>query len=251
LIDIIIRNKASLFVSAVGVPPKWVVEKLHAAGIPVMNMVGHPKHVAKALAQGVDIICAQGGEGGGHTGDTPFSILIPACVDICKGAKSPLTGEPVVVVAAGGIADGRGLAAALSYGASGVWVGTRFVASEEAGAPPMHKELVLSAGYDDVARTLLYSGRPMSVRKTPYVAEWEGSRRNEIDQLVAQGKIPYEVDVQAHPEKSPQARMWLMGKVAASINDIKPAKAIVDELVTTAAKTLRNASNLVNPKVKL
>ena len=63
---------------------------------------------------GVDVICAQGGEGGGHTGDTAFSILIPAVVDLCKNAKSPLTGEPVVVVAAGGIADGRGLAAALS-----------------------------------------------------------------------------------------------------------------------------------------
>jgi NAD(P)H-dependent flavin oxidoreductase YrpB (nitropropane dioxygenase family) len=58
------------------------------------------------------------------------------------------------------------------YGASGVWVGTRFVASEEAGAPPKHKELVLSAGYDDIVRTLIYSGRPMSVRKTPYVASW-------------------------------------------------------------------------------
>ena len=58
------------------------------------------------------------------------------------------------------------------YGASGVWVGTRFVASEEAGAPPKHKELVLSAGYDDTVRTLIYSGRPMNVRKTPYVADW-------------------------------------------------------------------------------
>ena len=121
---------------------------------------------------GVDIIGAQGGEGGGHTGDTPFSILIPAVVDLCKGATSPLTGQPVAVVAAGGIADGRGLAAALSYGASGVWVGTRFVASEEAGAPPIHKQLVVSAGYDDTVRTLLYSGRPMSVRKTDYVRDW-------------------------------------------------------------------------------
>jgi len=69
---------------------------------------------ASNLRLGVDIICAQGGEGGGHTGETPFSILIPATVDLCRNAKSPLTGEPVIVVAAGGIADGRGLAAALS-----------------------------------------------------------------------------------------------------------------------------------------
>ena len=77
-----------------------------------------------------------------------------------------------MVIAAGGIADGRGLAAALSYGAAGVWVGTRFVASEEAGTPPKHKELVVTACYDDTVRTLIYSGRPMSVRKTPYVAAW-------------------------------------------------------------------------------
>lgn len=147
LIDVIIEEKASLFVCAVGVPPKEVVDKLHKAGIPVMNMVGHPKHVANALKQGVDIICAQAGEGGGHTGDTPFSILIPACLDALKGAKSPLTGGPVPLVAAGAIYDGRGLAAALAYGAQGVWVGTRFVASVEAGAPKAHKDAVLSAGH--------------------------------------------------------------------------------------------------------
>ena len=135
-------------------------------------MVGHPKHVARALDAGVDLICAQGGEGGGHTGDVPSSILIPACVDACKGRKSPLTGGPVYVVGAGAVYDGRGLAANLMWGAEAVWVGTRFVASEEAGAPKIHKELVLSAGYDDISRTLIYSGRPMHVRKTPYVASW-------------------------------------------------------------------------------
>lgn len=77
LVDIIIEEGASLFVSAVGVPPRWVVEKFHKAGIAVMNMIGSPKHAEKALAVGVDIICAQGHEGGGHTGNIPTSILIP------------------------------------------------------------------------------------------------------------------------------------------------------------------------------
>merc|ERR1712187_828410 len=111
------------------------VDKLPAAGIPVMNMIGHPKHVAKALAAGVDIICAQGGEGGGHTGEVATSILIPMVVDLVQGKTSPLTGKQVPVVAAGGIYDARGLAMALSLGADGVWVGTRFVASVEGGAP--------------------------------------------------------------------------------------------------------------------
>lgn len=103
-------------------------------------MVGHPKHVHKALEQGVDIICAQGGEGGGHTGDTPASILIPACVDAVKGRKSPLTGKDVIVIGAGAVYNGRSLAANLMWGAEGVWVGTRFVASVEAGAPKAHKD---------------------------------------------------------------------------------------------------------------
>ncbi|TFK25078.1 2-nitropropane dioxygenase [Coprinopsis marcescibilis] len=251
LIDVIIQGGASLFVCAVGVPPTWAVEKLHAAGIPVMNMIGHVKHVPKALAQGVDIICAQGGEGGGHTGDTPFSILIPAVVDLCKGKKSPLTGEEILVVAAGGIADGRGLAASLAYGASGVWVGTRFVASVEAGAPKKHKELLLNAGHDDVVRTLIFSGRPMSVRKTEYVAEWETKRRGEIEALIAQGEVPHEVEMKVRPERSLEGRQWLMGKVAGSINDVKPAREIVDELVNTAANTLSAAQSLKVPRAKL
>merc|ERR1719399_2571327 len=81
LVDIIIEEKAALFICAVGVPPQWVVDKFHGAGIPVMNMIGAVKHVEKALGAGVDIICAQGGEAGGHTGDIATSVLIPKVVD--------------------------------------------------------------------------------------------------------------------------------------------------------------------------
>ncbi|KAG9848496.1 2-nitropropane dioxygenase, partial [Aureobasidium melanogenum] len=133
LIDVVIEEGAKLFISAVGVPPKRVIDRLHENGILVMNMVGHPKHAVKALEAGVDCVCAQGGEGGGHTGDIPGNILIPAVVDTASKYKSPLTGEPALVVAAGGIYNGRSLAAALMQGAAGVWVGTRFVASVEAG----------------------------------------------------------------------------------------------------------------------
>ena len=108
-----------------------------------MQMVGHPKHVTKALDVGCDLICAQAGEGGGHTGDIPATLLIPACVDACKGRKSPLTGGPVYVIGAGAVYDGRGLAANLMWGAEAVWVGTRFVAAVEAGAPKAHKDAIL------------------------------------------------------------------------------------------------------------
>ncbi|RSH94434.1 hypothetical protein EHS25_004237 [Saitozyma podzolica] len=239
LINVIIEEKAKLFVCAVGVPPTEVVEKLHKAGILVMNMVGHPKHVTKALDVGVDIICAQGGEGGGHTGTTATSILIPACVDICKKRTSPLTGKPVPVIAAGGIYDGRGLAASLMWGAQGVWVGTRFVASTEAAAPKKHKELILSAGHGDAGTTLIYTGRPLRVRQTDYVKSWN-SRQDEIRELTSKGTLPVDVDLKAHPEKSMESRPWLMGDVSALIDDVKPAKAIIDDMVSEAKNCLES-----------
>lgn len=94
------------------------------------NMIGHPKHVKKCLDLGADLICAQGGEGGGHTGDTPTSVLIPAVKQLCEGKTSPMTGKPVQVVAAGGIFNGQSLASVMALGATAVWVGTRFVLSE-------------------------------------------------------------------------------------------------------------------------
>ncbi|CAD6576843.1 MAG: hypothetical protein TREMPRED_001783 [Tremellales sp. Tagirdzhanova-0007] len=245
LISVIIEEKAKLFVCAVGVPPKEIVERLHQAGILCMNMVGHPKHVPKALDVGMDLICCQGGEGGGHTGRIATSILIPACVDICKGRVSALTGQPVLVIAAGGIYDGRGLAASLMFGAQGVWVGTRFVASTEAAAPKKHKELILSADHGDADTTLIYTGRPLRVRQTDYVKSWR-SRENEVRELTSQGKIPHDLELEKHPERSMEGRMWLMGDVSALIHDVKPAKRIIDEMMTEAKTQIDNGFGMLS-----
>ncbi|KAI0272563.1 2-nitropropane dioxygenase [Gloeopeniophorella convolvens] len=251
LIDVIIEEGARLFVCAIGVPPKEVVEKLHKAGILIMNMIGHPKHAAKAIAAGVDLICAQAGEGGGHTGDIPASILIPSVVDAVKGHKSPLTGQPIWVIGAGAVYDGRGLAANLAYGAQGVWVGTRFVASEEAGATRAHKQALLSAGHGDVVRTLIYTGRPLRVRRTPYVDDWENNRQAEIRELTSKGIIPNQHEVDNHPEKSVKAVTFLMGNVAALIDDVLPAQTIVDNMVNDAARILEENSKKVTVRAKL
>ncbi|KAJ7474864.1 2-nitropropane dioxygenase [Mycena latifolia] len=251
LIEVIIEEKTALFVCAVGVPPKHAVDRLHQAGIPVMNMVGHPKHVPKALAVGVDLICAQAGEGGGHTGDIPASILIPACVDAVKGHKSPLTGQPVYVVGAGAVYDGRGLAANLMWGAEAVWVGTRFVAATEAGAPKYHKDLIVSAGFGDTTTTLIFTGRPLRVRNTPYVADWNANRQAEIKELTAKGIIPHDAELEKHPEKSLEGRSWLMGGVASLINEVLPAKVIVDSMVADADAMIRRGGKYLKPQAKL
>ncbi|KAL8286434.1 hypothetical protein RQP46_004451 [Phenoliferia psychrophenolica] len=207
LIDIIIEEKASLFVCAVGVPPVWVCEKLHANGILVANMVGAPKHVAKALERGVDIVIPQGS----HTGDISTAILIPACVEAVKGKKSPLTGDQILVIAAGGIHDGK--------------------CAEEAGAPKVHQEAVISAGHSDTVRTLIYSGRPLRVKNTPYVKNWE-SRPDEIADLTSRGILPYTTDADTTEEDS---QGFLMGQVCAMIHSVEPASKIVETMVAEAS----------------
>lgn len=253
LIDIIATSGAKLFVSAVGVPPQWAVDKLHQNGVLVMNMVGAPRHVEKALSVGVDIICAQGSEGGGHTGEVATSILVPACVDICRNAVSLLSGSTVPVVAAGGIFDGRGLAAALMWGAQAVWVGTRFVCSTEATAPEVHVNGILGAGLHDTARTLVYTGRPMRVLKRPYTESWEVGRREEMMSLLAQGIVPVEQDMTTaresdtdiDPETFMTAMPLLMGQVAGLIHDVKPAALIVQAMVEEAVMVLREARKIL------
>lgn len=250
LVTIIIDSGAKLFVSAVGVPPVHVVQRLHKAGILYMNMIGHPKHVQKCLDVGVDMICAQGGEGGGHTGDVPTTILIPTVAQMVKGKKSPMTGSQVQVVAAGGLFNGQSLAAALMLGASAVWIGTRFVLSEEAGAPKAHQEAVQTSGFDDNVRTIIFTGRPLRVRTNPYIQNWEENRASEIKELTSKGTIPVEHDFETlgddiDDDTMDNARPFLMGKAAAVVNESKSAKAIVDEMVTDAVGWLGTGGAMV------
>ncbi|KAF4629898.1 hypothetical protein G7Y89_g8246 [Cudoniella acicularis] len=248
LITVTIEEGAKLFICAVGIPPKHVVERLHKAGILIMNMVGHPKHAVKALDAGVDIVCAQGGEGGGHTGDIPNSILIPSVVDVARNYRPKmLGGKTALVVAAGGIYNGRSLASSLMQGASGVWVGTRFVACEEAGCSQQHKESVVSASFEDTMRTLVVSGRPLRVRRNEWVDKWE-AQPEKIKELTEKGVVPIEFDLE---EGNDVDIPHLMGVVAGVIKEIKPAKAIVDEMVGEAVEMLKLGQTFLTEKSKL
>ncbi|RMD41892.1 hypothetical protein DV735_g3214, partial [Chaetothyriales sp. CBS 134920] len=248
LTEVIIKNGAKLFISAVGVPPAHTIKRLHEAGILIMNMVGAPKHAEKALRAGVDIVCAQGGEGGGHTGDIANSILIPAVVDVAKKYKSPLTGQPALVVAAGGINDGRSLAASLMQGAAGVWVGTRFVASTEAGCSEQHKQAVVEAGFEDTVRTLVLSGRPLRAKINDYIARWE-AQPEKIKELTDKGIVPIMHDLENDVEDMEMP--FLMGQVSGVITEIKPAKEIVEDMVRQAVEMINRGRSYTEVRSKL
>ncbi|CAK7202372.1 hypothetical protein SEUCBS139899_005095 [Sporothrix eucalyptigena] len=268
LIDIVIKEGAKLFVSAVGVPPAYVIKRLHDNGILVMNMVGHPKHAAKAFAAGVDMVCAQGTEGGGHTGPVAGTVLIPAVVDVAlrvakerrksnSTARFPLK-EPLVL-AAGGISDGRGLAAALMQGAAGVWVGTRFVACAEANCSEAHKQAVVTCGPDDTDITLVLSGRPLRTRLNAYIRRWH-EKPEKIRELCSKGIVPFEHDLDNHGQSGhagddikignegdeDEVEMpYLMGQVAGNITKVQPAKEIVDEMVAGAVVALQRGQTYI------
>lgn len=254
LIDIIIKEKARLFVCAIGIPPVWAVEKLHAAGIVVMNMVGDPEHVDKALSTGVDLICAQGTEAGGHTGLIGTMPLIPQCVDRCRGKKSPLTGDPIHVLAAGGIYDGRGLAASLSLGAQAVWVGTRFVASKESAGSKMHKKSLIDAKASDTVRTLIFTGRPVRAYRTEYVNHWEVNRQQEIKELCDKGIAPVNKDMQGkgiptvNGKKMSFADIYprMFGQACGGIDEVLPAGVIIERMVKEGAEVLQRGSRYVS-----
>lgn len=244
LIDIIIEEKVGLFVAAVGVPPKWAVDKLHSAGIPVMNMVGAPHHVPKALAVGADIICAQGTEAGGHTGVVATMPLVPQCVDLCRGKKNYF-GMEVPVVAAGGLFDGRHLAASLAMGATGIWVGTRFIATPEAATSEVHRNNVVKSKSVDTLQTIVYSGRPCRVIKNDYANKWEKTPEK-IKELTEQGIVPFERDLK---ENKAPVYAWgnnIMGQAVGGISEIMPAADVVKMFVSQAVDVLQRSPAMLS-----
>jgi NAD(P)H-dependent flavin oxidoreductase YrpB (nitropropane dioxygenase family) len=256
LIDIICAEQPRLFVAAVGVPPKWAVDKLHAAGILVANMVGHPKHAEKALAVGADVLIAQGGEGGGHTGELATSVLVPQVVDVAHGRKN-FRGGNVLVVAAGGVYDGRHVAMALSLGASGVWVGTRFIVAEESGASSLHQKLVCEADSSDTIRTTIYTGRPCRVLKNAYNLDMEQNQRARVKELETKGIIAFAHDIKngadCHGNKMDLARTFpqFAGQAVGGITRLQPAAEIIESMMDQAAAVLLDNAKRVQGVARL
>lgn len=248
LVEVIISKKVALFVCAVGLAPAHAVKRLHEGGVLYMNMCGAPKHAVAAAKNGADFICATGNEAGGHTGEIPTMVLIPAVYEAIKGIKSPYTGKQVQLVAGGGLYNGRTVAAALSLGASAVWIGTRFILCKESGASKFHKEELKKAGHGDIIRSTIFSGRPLHSKATPYLRRWEEERRAEMVELQRKGIIPVHHDLEKHPDDDEvlDGQMpILMGKVAPMVREDLPAKDIVEALVTEADAVLKEQQQFV------
>jgi enoyl-[acyl-carrier protein] reductase II len=234
-VDVIIEEGASSFVAGLGVPMP-ILEKLKKAGLKVMVVCGAVKHAVKAEQAGCDAVICQGGEGGGHTGLVGTMPLVAQAVETVK----------VPVVAAGGLYDGRGLAAALCLGAVGVWMGTRFIASKEAHAGELYREVILEATDTDTVRTRCYSGKPMRVKTNPYVEDWE-RRPAEIQPFPQQAMLSHREGVMGGiggqvEGLDPDRSAFAMGQSAGGIREVLPAGEIVRRILAEAETALDRAN---------
>ena len=236
-VEIIINEGASAFVAGLGVPAA-IIERLHNAGLKVMVVGGAVKHAVKAQEAGCDGVICQGSEGGGHTGLVGTMPLVAQAVQAVN----------IPVIAAGGLYDGRGLAASLALGAQGVWMGTRFIASEEAHAGGLYKQAVITARDDETVRTRCYSGKPMRVKANSYVADWE-SRPQDIQPFPQQAMISVQNNTMGGiggqiEGLDADRSCFAMGQSAGGVHEIVPCKEIIARILAEADAAIENLTRL-------
>ncbi|MES4791928.1 MAG: 2-nitropropane dioxygenase, partial [Chloroflexota bacterium] len=177
---------------------------------------------------GVDLIVAQGTEAGGHTGRVATMALVPQVVDAVA---------PTPVVAAGGIADGRGIVAALALGAIGVWCGTAFLVSEEANQPDLQKQRILAATDEDTRVTRLYSGKTMRNITNPLIEAWEAAGIPALP-MGLQGLLVQDLVYSCRQAGREDLLMNAAGQISGMLDRIRPAREILHDMVAQAARIL-------------
>lgn len=238
-IGAVIDGGARIYVAGLGVP-RDVVDLLHSKNILVGSMCGKVRHAVAAVASGCDFVVAQGTEAGGHTGTVATMALVPQVVDAVDGK--------VPVVAAGGIFDGRGLAASLALGADGVWVGTRFIATPEARTVQGYKETLLATAEDGTVVSRAYTGKTCRVVRTDYTNRYEQnpadlkpfpeqfliSSADGVNHLGPSEGVVADVNREFMP----------CGQGVGAIEEIVPAAAIVERMMDEARRTLERLASL-------
>jgi enoyl-[acyl-carrier protein] reductase II len=239
-VKIIIEGGASAFVAGLGVPTE-VVDLCHRHDVLVVSMCGKVEHAVRAVEAGCDVVVAQGTEAGGHTGQVAAMPLVPQVVDA--------VGDRVPVVAAGGIFDGRGLAAALALGADGIWVGTRFIATPEARGVLGYKEKLLASREDETTVSRAYSGKTMRVVRNRYT-EYYDAHPEELkkfpEQLgVAYGNGTMHLGGDSFTEGvDVEKECYPAGQGVGAITELVPAAELVHRFVAEADAVLERLSRL-------
>jgi NAD(P)H-dependent flavin oxidoreductase YrpB (nitropropane dioxygenase family) len=243
LLDVVFAHRIRLFASALGSPPAEVVTRAHDNGVLVAALAGTTQHARRHAAAGVDLIVAQGTEAGGHTGQVSTMVLVPEVVDAVA---------PVPVLAAGGIARGRQIAAALALGAEGVWCGSVWLTTEEAETMPVVKDKFLAASSSDTVRSRSLTGKPARMLRTAWTDEWERADSPDPLGMPLQSALIGDPQVRinraaAQPDaKARELATYFVGQVVGSLNKVQPTASVVLDMVSEFIDAVGRLDELVD-----
>jgi len=218
------HDKVRLLANALGTPPPEVIAKLHDSGRPVAALCGSAYQALRHKEAGVDIIIAQGYEGGGHTGEVGSLVLWPEVIDAVA---------PTPVLAAGGIGSGRQVAAAMALGAAGVWTGSIWLTVKEAASPMEQKESYLAASSRDTVRSRSVTGKPARMLRNEWTEAWESPDTPDPLPMPLQGMVTMDMIQRTHfyAEKAQAVAFNPVGQIVGAMSQVRPTRVVVSELI--------------------
>ncbi|CAN5841942.1 nitronate monooxygenase family protein [soil metagenome] len=216
--------KVKLLANALGTPPPDVIEEIHRSGRLVAALCGAASQAVRHANAGVDIVIAQGTEGGGHTGDVGSMVLWPEVVDAL--GDTPM-------LAAGGIGTGRQMAAALAMGAQGVWTGSLWLTVAEADVPPAQMQSYLEAGSRDTVRSRSWTGKPCRMLRNHWTEAWEAEGSPDPLGMPLQFMVTSNAVQRGHayPEQARQVNFNPAGQIVGRLDRVRPTKDVIFDLV--------------------
>jgi NAD(P)H-dependent flavin oxidoreductase YrpB (nitropropane dioxygenase family) len=226
-VEVALAHPARLIANALGSPPADVIDSAHERGMLVAALAGKAAHARSHVSAGVDIVVAQGYEAGGHTGEIASMVLVPEVVD-AVGSDAP-------VLAAGGIGSGRQVAAALALGASGVWMGSAWLITEEyANLSPVPglREALLAATSSDTVRSRIYSGKPARLLKNNWTNAWEEPGAPEALPMPLQNLLVSDAHQRLMQSGRPDVIPMPVGQIVGRMNEVRPVADVMAELVS-------------------
>jgi NAD(P)H-dependent flavin oxidoreductase YrpB (nitropropane dioxygenase family) len=243
LIEVSFAHKVALMASALGTPPEWLVERAHANNTPVAALAGRIDHAVAHQQAGCDLIIAQGTEGGGHTGEIATMVLVPQVVDAVA---------PTPVLAAGGIANGRQMAAALALGAEGVWCGSVWLTTHEAETSPAIRDKFLAASSSDTRRSRSLTGKPARMLRSAWTDAWDEPDAPKPLPMPLQSMLVAEAQRRihrvSHQADSPVRPLvtYFVGQVVGQMNVPMSARDVVREMVEECLDTLERMNGVLS-----
>ncbi|TAM80772.1 MAG: nitronate monooxygenase [Jatrophihabitans sp.] len=232
-VDVALQHPIRLIANALGSPPPDVIERAHAAGVPVAALAGKAEHARSHVAAGIDVVVAQGTEAGGHTGEISTVVLTPEIVDA--------VGDGARVLAAGGIGSGRQVAAALALGASGVWMGSYWLTTCEyrlAGPADAIKQALVAARSDQTVRSRIYSGKPARLLKNRWTDAWEAEGAPPALPMPLQNLLVSEAHERIMAAGDPTVVSMPVGQIVGRMNSVRPVAELMAELVAECDETI-------------